>query len=61
LFTETDPIVRATPERAKRFFIEGRQHTTLGDIHATMLNGVTIGQWIGFMLDGDPRWSDSLQ
>jgi hypothetical protein len=33
----------------------------LGDIHATMLNGVTIAQWIGYMLDNDPRWTDTLQ
>jgi hypothetical protein len=58
LLAETDQIVNATPERAKRFFIAGTQHTTLGDIHATLLNGVTIGQWIGFMLEADPRWTD---
>lgn len=57
---ETGKVVTANPERAKRFFIEGQQHTTAGNLR-TMVNGVNIGQWLGYMLEGDAHWTDTLQ
>jgi hypothetical protein len=61
LLDETGKLVAAHPERAKRFFIEGTQHTAAGSIGVTMVGGVTLGQWLGFMLTGDERWTDTLQ
>lgn len=60
LLEETDKVVMATPDRAKRFFINGTQHTTAGNLR-TAIGGVTIGQWLGYMLSGDAKWADSLQ
>ena len=61
LLDETGKIVTAHGDRAHRFLIDGQQHTTASDIHTTMVNGVTIGQWLGFMLAGDARWVDTFQ
>jgi hypothetical protein len=61
LLDETGKVTQAYPERAKRFYIEGTKHTTAGNLQATMVDGVTIGQWLGYMLAGDPKWTDTLQ
>jgi hypothetical protein len=61
LLDETGKVVMAYPERAKRFYIEGTKHTTAGNLQATMVNGVNIGQWLEFMLTGDAKWTDTLQ
>lgn len=61
LLEETDKVAMASPDRVKRLFINGAKHTTLGDIHATTLNGVDIAEWTRFMLDADPQWTDMLQ
>jgi hypothetical protein len=61
LLDETGKVVKAYPERSKRFFIEGTKHTTAGNLQVTMVNGVTIGQWLGYMLTDDPKWTDTLQ
>lgn len=61
LLDETGKIVSAHGDRAHRLLIDGQQHTTASDIHTTMVNGVTNGQWLGFMLAGDARWVDTLQ
>jgi len=61
LIDETGKVVMAYPERAKRFYIEGTKHTTAGNLEATMVSGVNIGQWLEFMLTGDPKWTDTLQ
>jgi hypothetical protein len=61
LIDETGKVVMAYPERAKRFYIEGTKHTTAGNLQATMVNDVTIGQWLELMLAGDPKWTDTLQ
>ncbi|HKU42809.1 MAG TPA: pectin acetylesterase-family hydrolase [Polyangiales bacterium] len=61
LLDETGKVVKAYPERAKRFFIEGTKHTTAGNIQATMINGLSIAQWLGYMLNDDPKWTDALQ
>jgi hypothetical protein len=61
LLDETGKVTTAFPERAKRFYIEGQQHTTAGNLQATMVNGTTIGQWLGYMLNADAKWTDTLQ
>lgn len=60
LLDETGKLTAAQPERARRFFITGTQHTTAGDM-TTAQNGLRIGDWLGFMLASDARWQDSLQ
>jgi hypothetical protein len=61
LLDETGKVVKAYPERAKRFYIDGTKHTTAGNLQATMVNGTNIGQWLEFMLTADPKWTDTLQ
>jgi hypothetical protein len=61
LLDETGKVVKAYPERAKRFFIEGTKHTTAGNLNATMVGDLNVGQWLGFMLAGDAKWTDTLQ
>jgi hypothetical protein len=61
LLDETGKVVMAYPDRAKRFFIEGTQHTTAGSLDTTAIQGVNIGQWLGYMLAGDAKWTDTLQ
>lgn len=61
LLGETGKVTTAYPARAKRFFIEGKQHTTASDMTNTQIAGVSIGDWLGFMIAGDARWTDSLQ
>ena len=61
MLDETGKVTKAQPERAKRFYIEGTQHTTASNLMRTQVNGVSIGEWLGFMLSGDARWTDTLQ
>jgi hypothetical protein len=61
LLDVTGKVTTAFPERAKRFYIEGQKHTTAGNLTATMVKGTTIGQWLEYMLDADPKWTDTLQ
>lgn len=61
LLAETGKVTQAYPERVKRFYINGTKHTTAGNLQATMVGGVTIGQWLGYMLAGDSKWTDTLQ
>lgn len=61
LLDETGKVVKVDPKRAKRFFIEGMQHTAASNLHGTMVNGTTLAQWLGFMLNGDTKWVDTLQ
>lgn len=52
----------AYPGRYKRFFIDGSMHTTLlGAFHSTKIGDVTVAQWLGYMIDRDPRWVELLQ
>jgi len=38
-----------------------QQHTTARNLQATMVNGTTNGQWLGYMLNAGPKWTDTLQ
>jgi hypothetical protein len=60
LLEQTANVVDAAPSRAKRFLIEGTQHTS-GDLHKTAVNGQSIAQWLALMLDADPAWDNVLQ
>jgi hypothetical protein len=52
----------AYPNRYKRFFIDGSMHTTLlSAFHTTKIGDVTVAQWLGYMIDRDPRWVELLQ
>jgi hypothetical protein len=60
LLDETASVVATAPARAKRFLVEGTQHT-VGNIHTTAVGGVSVAQWLGSMLDEDPTWDNQLQ
>ncbi|HKP61719.1 MAG TPA: pectin acetylesterase-family hydrolase [Polyangiales bacterium] len=60
LLEETAKVVESAPTRAKRFLVEGTQHT-VGNIQTTAVNGVSVAQWLGRMLEGDPAWDNVLQ
>ena len=58
----TEIPATAFPDRYKRFFINGSMHTTLlGSFHSTQINGVTVAQWLGLMIDRDPDWVELLE
>jgi hypothetical protein len=62
LQTETDIPAKAYPDRYKRFFVNGSMHTTLlSAYHSTQVNGVTAAQWLGYMVNRDPKWVEELQ
>ena len=62
LAEETDIPAQAFPDRYKRFFIAGSQHTALqGAFHTTQVDGVTIAQWLGQMIDRDPAWVERME
>jgi hypothetical protein len=60
LLQETAKVVDTAPKRAKRFLVEGTQHTA-GDIHKTAVGDLAIAQWLGQMLDGNQAWDNALQ
>ena len=60
LLEETGKVVDAAPERAKRFLIDGTQHT-LVNLHTTRVGDLSIGAWLAQMLDADPAWDNVLQ
>jgi Pectinacetylesterase len=61
LLQETSISAQAFPDRYKRFFIQGESHTALQSaFHTAEINGVTVAQWVGKMINRDPSWSDLL-
>lgn len=60
LVDETAKVVDTAPERAKRFLVNGTQHT-VGDIHKTAVGDLTLAQWLERMLDEDKAWDNVLQ
>jgi hypothetical protein len=62
LLQETDILAQAYPERYKRFFITGESHTALlAGLHTTVIEGVTIAQWVGKMIAREPGWVELMQ
>ncbi len=59
LLDETAAVVGSAPDRAKRFLVQGSQHT-VGNIHTTAVGGVSVAQWLAGMLDDGP-WDNVLQ
>jgi hypothetical protein len=58
----TDIPAKAYPDRYKRFFINGSMHTTLlNAFHTTKVGDVTVSEWLGMMIDRDPKWKDEIQ
>jgi hypothetical protein len=60
LLDETEKVVDTAPTRAKRFLIDGTQHTTV-DIHKTAIGDLQVAHWLGNMLEGDAAWDNALQ
>jgi hypothetical protein len=62
LQSETDIPATAFPDRYKRFFINGSQHTSLlAGFHSTKIGDVSVAQWLGMMIARDPGWVETLQ
>jgi len=59
LLDETAKVVEVAPDRAKRFLIEGTQHT-IGDLSRTAVGDETVAKWLGKMLEGE-GWDNVLQ
>jgi hypothetical protein len=58
----TDIPAKAYPDRYKRFFINGSMHTSLlTAFHTTQVQGVSVSQWLGRMIDRDPDWKELLE
>lgn len=60
LLDETGKVVNSAPERAKRFLVEGTQHT-IGDLHKTAVGDLSVADWIARMLADDSSWDNVLQ
>ncbi|MDP8254721.1 MAG: hypothetical protein P9M14_03145, partial [Candidatus Alcyoniella australis] len=61
----TNLIRRAQPERFKRFLIDGNSHTTYDFLlpggAGYQIEGISIFQWIGMLVNDDPSWPDLLE
>lgn len=60
LLDETEKVVDTAPARAKRFLVNGTQHT-VGNIHTTAVGDMPVAKWLQLMLDEDPAWDNTLQ
>lgn len=58
LLNETDRLHSMFPERFKRFFIEGMQHTALPTWSETTKDGTSLREWTGAMVEGGSGWTD---
>jgi hypothetical protein len=59
LLAESGKVHAAYPERYRRFFIPGGQHTTLTSWTTTSKNGRTVKEWTVGMIHGDDSvWVD---
>ncbi len=60
LLLETSAAARADyPDRFHLYFIKGGQHCVLD--YSYEVNGVSIWEWIGYMLGKDSRWGENLE
>lgn len=60
LLEQTAAVVETAPTRAKRFLVNGTQHT-VGNIHTTAVGDVQVATWLKRMLDEDPAWDNVVQ
>lgn len=65
LLTITDNIHQAYPDRFKRFLIDTNTHTTyeilLPQGPNYEINGTSMFEWIGHLVNDDPSWQDLLE
>ncbi|MCZ7587157.1 MAG: hypothetical protein M5R36_29550 [Deltaproteobacteria bacterium] len=76
IMSVTDEIKQLHPDRFNRFFIDTTTHTSYElewcDVFPGkdfflepgpdyQLDGTSLFQWIGYLVDGDPRWRDLLE
>lgn len=55
----TNAIRQDHPDRFKRFFIAGAEHC-LGD-YTYQVAGISFWEWLGYLVQDDPRWIDLLE
>lgn len=60
LLDETEKVVNTAPARAKRFLVDGTQHT-VGDLHKTAVGDMSVSKWLQEMIDQDKAWDNVLQ
>jgi hypothetical protein len=60
LLEQTAAVVETAPARAKRFLVNGTQHT-VGNIHTTAVDGLQLATWLKQMLDEDAAWDNVVQ
>ena len=60
LLLRTTNAIRAThPDTFKRFLIEKEMHCL--DDYAYQVDGVAFWDWVDYLVNDDPRWSDMLE
>jgi hypothetical protein len=59
LLEKTESARKEYPDLFKRFFIKGGGHCVQNYSYA--VNGVSIWDWIGYLVANDPRWADILE
>ena len=52
----TDEIREDHPETFKRFMIDGNSHC-ISD-YSRSVEGISIWDWLGYLVNSDPRWDD---
>lgn len=57
---ETAKVVASAPDRAKRFLVDGTQHT-VGNLHTTAVGELSVAEWLRRMLDEDDSWDNAVQ
>lgn len=61
LLQTSDFIHNNHPDRFNRFFVEGRSHTTYEVGLTYEVEGTSIYEWIGQMINEDDSWSDKME
>ena len=59
LFTTTEAIRSDHSNKFNRFFIDGDSHCL--DNYSHSVDGVTFWDWIDYLVNDDPRWTDILE
>jgi hypothetical protein len=59
----TDDLHSRQPERFKRFFIQGEQHTVLElpSFYTTAIGDTTVRDWTADLLTDGPKWQDLIE
>ena len=59
----TGQIKAAYPDTYSRFFVEGTEHTSsmLDGGPSYEVDGLSLYEWIGWLVNEDPRWDDVLE